>query len=45
MDWKIIMFDQEDVKIVKVIGSLLTIFLHVKSKIKIMKKIEVEGHI
>jgi len=44
MDWKIIMFDEEGVKIVKVIWSLSIFFLRVKSKLKSWKKYEVEGH-
>jgi len=39
MDWKIIMFDQEGVKIVKVIWSFSIFFLQVKSKIAEINKI------
>jgi len=45
MDWKIIMFDHEGVKTMKVIWSLSIFFSRVKSKIKVIQnKYEVEGH-
>jgi len=44
MDWKIIMFDHEGVKIAKVIWSLSILFSHVKSKNWSPKKYEVKVH-
>jgi len=44
MDWKIIMFDHEDIKTVKVIWSLSIFFPHVKSKKWSPKKYELKGY-
>jgi len=38
MDWKVIMFDHEDVKIVKVIWTISVFFSHVKTKKLVTKK-------
>jgi len=38
MDWNIIIFDQEYIQTMKVIGGLSNHFLHVKSKIKVVNR-------
>jgi len=40
--WKIIMFDQEGVKSMKVIWSLLILFLHLNIKLRSLRKHEVK---
>jgi len=43
MEWKIIMYDHEGVKIVKVMWSLSIFFLQVKSKKLVIKNYDGKG--